>query len=49
MNIDNPETRLAVGDTAPDLSLPDHEGHAIALASLWRSRPRVLLFVRHFG
>ena len=53
MNTSNPKrnlaTRLVVGDRAPAVSLSDHEGHLIALASLWQSRPRVLLFVRHFG
>jgi peroxiredoxin len=53
MNASDPERarriQLVVGDDAPDLSLSDHEGHVIALASLWKSQPRVLLFVRHFG
>ncbi|MBI2480676.1 MAG: hypothetical protein HYV60_19235 [Planctomycetia bacterium] len=49
MNTPLPQTRLAVGDGAPDVSLVDHEGQAIVMTSLWKSRPRVLLFVRHFG
>jgi peroxiredoxin len=43
------ETNLVVGDRAPVVSIRDHEGTTIALSSLWQSRPRVLLFVRHFG
>lgn len=38
-----------VGDPAPDATLPDHEGRSIALSSLWRERPLLLLFWRHFG
>lgn len=49
MNTPHLPTRLAVGDAAPDVSLVDHDGQTIAMTSLWQSRPRVLLFVRHFG
>lgn len=42
-------SKLAVGDRAPDVNLFDDEGRITTLASLWSSRPRVLLFVRHFG
>jgi peroxiredoxin len=49
MNTPLPSTRLAVGDTAPEVRLVDHDGKTIAMTSLWKSRPRVLLFVRHFG
>jgi peroxiredoxin len=44
-----PQTRLVVDDTAPDVRLVDHDGQTIAMTSLWKLRPRVLLFVRHFG
>ncbi len=27
----------------------DRDGKAVALESLWRDRPAVLAFVRHFG
>lgn len=40
---------VAVETAAPNLTLPDHEGHAVRLDSLWRAKPLVLLFVRHFG
>jgi hypothetical protein len=30
-------------------SLPDHSGESVELASLWRDRPVVLVFLRHFG
>ncbi len=40
---------LEAGDRAPDLRLRDSTGEEIALSSLWRERPLVLVFLRHFG
>lgn len=40
---------LEVGQTAPDLTLADDQGQSVRLSDLWRQRPLVLLFVRHFG
>jgi len=37
------------GDKAPDVRLHDSNGAAIALSDLWRERPLVLVFLRHFG
>ena len=37
------------GDPAPDATLPDHEGRPTTLSSLWRERPLLVLFWRHFG
>jgi peroxiredoxin len=37
------------GDPAPDAILPDNEGNPTALSALWRERPLLLLFWRHFG
>jgi hypothetical protein len=31
------------------LSVLDGKGEQVALASLWRDKPAVLAFVRHFG
>ena len=39
----------AVGDPAPDLTLPDHTGRPVRLAGLWSDGPIVLLLLRHFG
>jgi hypothetical protein len=32
-----------------ELSVQDSRGEPVALASLWRDKPAVLAFVRHFG
>jgi peroxiredoxin len=40
---------LQVGDPAPDLELPDHNGIPTRLSSLWRDQPAVVMFWRHFG
>jgi peroxiredoxin len=37
------------GDKAPDLRLRDSSGAEVSLADLWRERPLVLVFLRHFG
>jgi hypothetical protein len=42
-------SRLQIGDTAPDLVLPDHLGQRMKLSERWTIRPLVLLFLRHFG
>ncbi len=31
------------------LTLDDWSGSPVALASLWREKPVVLVFIRHFG
>lgn len=38
-----------IGDLAPDASLPDHAGAPTVLSDLWRARPLLILFWRHFG
>jgi peroxiredoxin len=38
-----------VGDLAPDASLLDQNGAPVSLASHWRDRPAVLVFLRYFG
>lgn len=40
---------LAVGDPAPDVTLPDQDGHDVALSSLWRDRTTAIVFLRHYG
>jgi peroxiredoxin len=40
---------LQVGDAAPSLGMRDQRGKAVELASLWRNRPALLVFWRHFG
>ena len=38
-----------VGDAAPDLALPDSNGHVRQLSDFWRERPALVLLLRHFG
>jgi peroxiredoxin len=40
---------LQAGDAAPSLWMRDQRGNSIELASLWRNRPALLVFWRHFG
>ena len=44
-NRDGPQ----VGEAAPTLEVVDDSGRRFALAELWRERPLVLVFIRHFG
>ena len=37
------------GDKAPDVRVHDSNGVATALSDLWRERPLILVFLRHFG
>jgi hypothetical protein len=36
-------------DALADIVLPDHEGTAVRLGDLWRSRPAALVWLRHYG
>lgn len=40
---------LQIGDQAPNVTLPNQDGQAVSLASLWQAQPTVLVFLRHFG
>ena len=40
--------RLSPGDPAPDLPVFDAAGGTVTLGALWRERPSVLSFLRHF-
>jgi peroxiredoxin len=37
------------GDTAPDIELPDSQGHRRRLSGWWSEGPLHLVFLRHFG
>lgn len=43
------EAVLARADDLARLNVLDERGAEVALGSLWRERPVVLVFVRHFG
>lgn len=32
-----------------DITLPDQDGHQTRLGDLWRDRPAVLVWLRHYG
>ena len=36
-------------DALADIVLPDHEGNDVRLGDLWRDRPVVLVWLRHYG
>jgi hypothetical protein len=42
----NPPQRA---DELADLVLPDQEGNQVLLGDLWRERPAVLVWLRHYG
>lgn len=43
------QSELNVGDTAINVTLSDHAGRTMQLASFWEAQPVVALFLRHFG
>jgi hypothetical protein len=40
---------IAVGDPAPDALFAQRDGLPVRLSDFWRTRPAILLFLRHFG
>lgn len=36
-------------DSLADMKVQDAKGESVALGTLWRDKPAVLAFVRHFG
>ena len=41
--------RDAISARLADVVLPDADGHAVRLGTLWAERPAVLVFLRHYG
>lgn len=41
--------QLRPGDRAPEVVIEDESGAPFALSSLWRGRPALLVFLRHYG
>lgn len=39
----------SVDRAAPDVALQGEDDAPVSLASWWRERPAVLIFLRHFG
>jgi hypothetical protein len=40
---------IAVGQPAPDATFASRDGGVVRLSDLWREKPTILLFLRHFG
>ena len=40
---------IAVGQPAPDAAFVSCDGGVVRLSDLWREKPTILLFLRHFG
>jgi len=40
---------IAVGQLAPDATFVAHDGGVVRLSDLWREKPTIFLFLRHFG
>jgi hypothetical protein len=40
---------IAVGQPAPDAAFVSRDGGVVRLSDLWREKPTILLFLRHFG
>jgi peroxiredoxin len=41
--------KLSAGDIAPDISFQTGAGEVIQLSALWRDKPALVYFLRHFG
>jgi hypothetical protein len=39
----------AITESLAPLPVLDLEGHAVPLGTLWRDRPQVVVWLRHFG
>lgn len=36
-------------DSLAEINLPDQDGNVVRLGDLWRERPAVLVWLRHYG
>jgi peroxiredoxin len=41
--------KLNMGDIAPDISFQTGADEVVQLSSLWRDKPVLISFLRHFG
>ena len=44
-----PRMPASLSSRLAPIVLPDCDGHDVALGSLWRDRPAVIIFLRHYG
>jgi hypothetical protein len=42
-------TAAKTADALADVVLPDQDGNDVRLGDLWRDRPAVLVWLRHYG
>jgi peroxiredoxin len=40
---------LGAGDQAPEITITGADGAPVQLSELWRERPLLLAFLRHYG
>ncbi len=40
---------MTLAERLSQIALPDTDGHAVRLGSLWETQPAVLVFLRHYG
>ena len=45
----NSRAVIVVGQPAPDAAFASRDGGVVRLSDLWREKPTILLFLRHFG
>jgi hypothetical protein len=43
------QTAPVSADALADIVLPDQDGNEVRLGDLWRERPVVLVWLRHYG
>ena len=45
----NSKAVITVGQPAPDAAFVSRDGSVVRLSDLWREKPTIFLFLRHFG
>lgn len=40
---------MNIAESLADVTVLDTDGESLPLGSLWQEKPRVLVFVRHYG
>jgi hypothetical protein len=45
----NNKGRMTLAERLSEIALPDADGRAVRLGSLWETRSAVVVFLRHYG